>query len=63
MLGFNVTYTETTGMAESYYSMAGCTDPNNVADRGCGPNGPDVAWMARGKPRVGSRAKLLSDQR
>lgn len=45
MLGFNVTFSElAAGQAEAYYSIASCSTPNNVADRGCGPQGPDVAW-------------------
>eukprot|EP00435_Cladocopium_sp_Y103_P024133 s1601_g5.t3 len=46
LLGFNVTYTVTTGQVESYFSVAGCLTPNNSSDRGCGAEGPSVAWHA-----------------
>lgn len=35
MLGFNVTYSFGPGTADGYYAIAGCSTPNNAADRGC----------------------------
>eukprot|EP00435_Cladocopium_sp_Y103_P036483 s1601_g9.t1 len=45
LLGFNVTYTETQGQVESFFSVAGCLSPNNSSDRGCGPAGPSVTYQ------------------
>eukprot|EP00438_Fugacium_kawagutii_P010569 Skav229156 [mRNA] locus=scaffold622:70590:100723:- [translate_table: standard] len=44
-LGFNVSYTTVAGQAEAYYSIGGCLDPDNITDRGCGPNGPSVTGL------------------
>ena len=56
LLGFNVTYTVVAGTVESYMSVAGCATPGNATDRGCGPEGPSVAWWrfaVRLVPRAG----------
>ena len=56
LLGLNVTYTVAAGQVESYMSVAGCATPNNSSDRGCGPEGPSVAWWrfaVRLVPRAG----------
>ena len=45
LLGINVTYTHATGQVEAFFSVAGCLTPNNASDRGCGPDGPSVAWI------------------
>jgi len=45
LLGINVTYSIVTGQVEAFFSVAGCLTPNNSSDRGCGPEGPSVAWI------------------
>lgn len=35
MLGFNVTYSFGPGTPDGYYAIAGCSSPNDAADRGC----------------------------
>eukprot|EP00435_Cladocopium_sp_Y103_P073543 s113_g44.t1 len=42
LLGFNVTYTVVQGQVEAFFSVAGCLQPNNSSDRGCGAEGPSV---------------------
>ncbi|CAL1140129.1 unnamed protein product [Cladocopium goreaui] len=47
MLGINVTYTVAGGggQVECLYSVAGCSEPGNSSNRGCGPEGPSVTYQ------------------
>ena len=51
MLGFNVTYSFGPGTADGYYAIAGCSTPNNAADRGCIEGQATWTHRAWGGPR------------